>query len=110
MQFILRPGELILSDLRLLMNETTTLVLDQTAQKNILAAEKMIQDIIQTNKKVYGVNTGFGSLAHTFIHQDDLATLQKSLVLSHAAGTGALLSDETVRLILILKINSLARG
>src|SRR5690606_15741486 len=59
---------------------------------------------------VYGVNTGFGSLAQTRIDDHDLEELQRRLVLSHAAGTGPLLDDGTVRLILLLKVNSLARG
>ena len=59
---------------------------------------------------VYGVNTGFGLLARTRIDDARLAELQRALVRSHAAGTGALLDDATVRLILALKAASLARG
>jgi len=59
---------------------------------------------------VYGVNTGFGSLAQTRIARGELAQLQRNLVLSHAAGTGPALPDEVVRLVLVLKIASLAQG
>ena len=58
----------------------------------------------------YGINTGFGLLASTRIPRDQLRTLQRNLVLSHAAGTGPLLSDEVVRLVLVLKIASLSQG
>lgn len=65
---------------------------------------------VAKNETVYGINTGFGSLANKRINNLELATLQSSIVLSHAAGTGELLPDKIVRLILALKINSLARG
>lgn len=110
MKFILRPGNLTLSDLRLLLDESTSLELDVKAHANIHAAEKVIASVIKENKSVYGINTGFGALANTRINETDLKTLQHSLVLSHAAGTGDLLSDQAVRLIIVLKINSLARG
>jgi histidine ammonia-lyase len=59
---------------------------------------------------VYGINTGFGKLARVRIPSDQVAELQRRLVLSHAVGTGPLLPDAVVRLILLLKINSLAQG
>src|SRR3546814_10333779 len=59
---------------------------------------------------VYGINTGFGKLARERIPHDQVTELQRRLVLSHAVGTGPLLSDAVVRLVLLLKINSLAQG
>jgi histidine ammonia-lyase len=59
---------------------------------------------------VYGVNTGFGLLARTRIDDTRLAELQRALVLSHSAGTGAWLPDDVVRLVVALKVCSLARG
>lgn len=110
MKFILTPGCLSYTDLSILLDESTTIELDPHCIQNINASEQTIANIIQKDTVVYGINTGFGLLAHTKIAKHDLELLQKSLVLSHAAGTGDLLSDEIVRLILLLKINSLARG
>src|SRR5690349_18214611 len=109
MKFILNPGQLKLSDFRVLLDENTKLELNKNAYENIIAAEKVITNIIKENKTVYGVNTGFGALASSRIQTTDLELLQRSIVLSHAAGTGELLDDKIVRLILALKINSLAR-
>ncbi len=109
-KYLLHPGQLQFADVRHLLNETTTLALDPQAAAAIHAAEKVVTDIIKQNKTVYGINTGFGLLANTRIDTADLITLQNSIVLSHAAGTGDLLPDQVVRLILALKINSLARG
>ncbi len=110
MKFTLTPGQLSYSDLNILLDETTTLELNENCFEDIFASEKTVADILLENKTTYGINTGFGSLARTQINSDELETLQHSLVLSHAAGTGELLSDQAVRLILALKINSLARG
>ncbi|MBX3709151.1 MAG: histidine ammonia-lyase [Gammaproteobacteria bacterium] len=110
MKFILNPGQLSLSDFRVLLNENTTLELHANCIPNIHASEKIITDTIAEGNTVYGVNTGFGVLANTRINTADLQTLQRSIVLSHAAGTGELFNDLIVRLILVLKINSLARG
>lgn len=65
---------------------------------------------LAAGEALYGINTGFGKLAKTRISTDELATLQLYLVRSHAAGVGTPLADSTVRLVLVLKAASLARG
>lgn len=110
MKFTLHPGQLSLADIRQLLDESIEITLDKVCHTAIQSAQQTIENIIKNDKVVYGINTGFGALAHKRIAPADLETLQRSIVLSHAAGTGDLLSDETVRLILALKINSLARG
>jgi histidine ammonia-lyase len=59
---------------------------------------------------VYGINTGFGALYNITIPEDQLGQLQQNLVMSHACGTGDEVSDEIVRLMLLLKVQALARG
>ena len=66
--------------------------------------------IVASGDAAYGINTGFGLLAQTRIPNDELELLQRNLLLSHAAGVGEALPDAVVRLILVLKINALARG
>src|SRR3990167_5661123 len=110
MNIVLKPGQLTLADLRLLLDESTTLTLDPACHHAIHAAEKVVNSVLEKKKIVYGINTGFGSLANKRIADADLEQLQHRIVLSHAAGTGELLSDKAVRLILAIKINSLARG
>jgi len=77
---------------------------------SITASHQVIQNVIATEQTVYGINTGFGSLANQRISAENLRQLQRNVVLSHACGTGDLLDDATVGLILLLKINSLAQG
>lgn len=106
----LKPGFCSLKDLRLLMAQSFQLELDPEAYAAIEASCQVVRKILQKDQVVYGINTGFGLLASVKIDPHQLHDLQKSLVLSHAAGTGVLLSDRVVKLILLLKINSLARG
>ncbi len=74
------------------------------------AGAATIARIVALGAPVYGVNTGFGKLASVSIDARDLATLQRNLVLSHAAGVGERLPTRIVRLMMALKIASLAHG
>lgn len=64
----------------------------------------------QSDDPIYGINTGFGSLCDVQIGKDDLSTLQKNLVLSHACGTGETVPQEIVRWMLLLKVRGLSLG
>lgn len=108
--YTLNPGELNLEILHKLISNKQKCQLATNAHDKILRSQKTIVKILDAEKTVYGINTGFGSLANTRISTDNLKKLQKNLVLSHACGTGGLLDDETVAIILLLKINSLALG
>lgn len=110
MTFILQPGQLTLANLHEIMQDHTQLKLADSAMDRIKQSEKLIHQIIADQKTVYGINTGFGMLAHTRIEEADLISLQRKIVLSHAAGVGEHLPDDVVRLMLALKINSLACG
>jgi len=69
-----------------------------------------VEDIISENKTVYGINTGFGPLCTTVISDEDTRKLQRNLLLSHAVGVGEIIPEEISRLMLILKVHSLALG
>jgi histidine ammonia-lyase len=80
------------------------------AQGPVEASVRAVRELVSRHEAVYGINTGFGKLAQTRIADDQLAQLQKNLVLSHGAGVGAPLSAPVVRLMLLLKAASLAHG
>jgi histidine ammonia-lyase len=104
------PGQLPLAVLRRVWADPVPVTLDRGAKARVDAAADTIARVIGAGRIVYGVNTGFGLLARTRIDATRLAELQRALVLSHSAGTGAPLNDAVVRLTLLLKIASLARG
>jgi histidine ammonia-lyase len=76
----------------------------------VSASHAIVTRIAEGDDAVYGVNTGFGKLAQTQIPRDRLAELQRNLVLSHCAGVGSPLAPGVVRLVLVTKAISLARG
>jgi histidine ammonia-lyase len=84
--------------------------LNDGARRDIDRSAAAIDAILADGRTVYGVNTGFGLLAKQTIRTDQLAELQRNLILSHCCGVGAPLPDDVVRLILLLKIAGLARG
>ncbi|CAM3505494.1 Histidine ammonia-lyase [Vibrio aerogenes CECT 7868] len=106
----INPGRMTLKELRLVSRSDIKVKLAEDAHQAINASTQVVEKIIAEERTVYGINTGFGLLANTKIAPEDLETLQRSIVLSHAAGIGKFMQDDTVRLIMVLKINSLARG
>jgi histidine ammonia-lyase len=108
--FELQPGTLSLSQLRQWWQEPQQLALHADAAAVIARSHQTVADVLAKGKVVYGINTGFGLLANTRIPPEKLEDLQRRIVLSHAAGTQELMDDTVVRLMLLLKINSLSRG
>ncbi|MEA2664049.1 MAG: histidine ammonia-lyase [Candidatus Eremiobacteraeota bacterium] len=106
----LRAGELRARDARALLRADAALALDESARAAVDRAAAVVAEIARNDVSVYGVNTGFGKLAQTRIPREKLADLQRNLVISHACGVGPPLPRDVVRLVLALKVNSLARG
>jgi histidine ammonia-lyase len=104
------PGQISLSQLRSIAARFEPIRLDESCQAGIRACAEAVQKIVAAGQPAYGINTGFGKLAKIHIPVEQLEQLQANLVRSHAAGMGPLLDDASVRLILTLKIGSLARG
>jgi len=103
------PGSMSLDSLRRIYRGAA-FALDPSCRGAVEAGAQAVAAIVARGEPVYGVNTGFGKLASVHIGQDQLETLQRNLVLSHAAGVGAPLPDDVVRLALALKLGSLAQG
>ncbi len=104
------PGSLSLAQLHDFERALAPLELDPACRDRMAAGAASVARIVAEGKPVYGINTGFGKLAQTHIAADQLELLQRNLVLSHSVGVGALLPDAIVRLVLLLKVASLARG
>lgn len=102
---------LTLHDLAKVFSSELTLELSSTAVKRINDCRSYLDEKIrQSRTPVYGINTGFGSLYNRNIGEGELEKLQDNLVKSHACGTGPEIPSEIVRLMLFLKIQSLAYG
>src|SRR5262249_55361753 len=105
----LTPGRATLADWRSVA-EGAAVRLDPAAMPPGEAGGRAGEAIIARGEPVYGINTGFGRLASVRIASADLATLQRNIVLSHAAGVGAPMRPATVRLMMALKLACLGRG
>ncbi len=109
-ELCIKPGNLTLAQLRQAAKAPVHLSLAAGSEAAINAAVATVSRVISQGRVIYGINTGFGLLANTIIPTDELEHLQRSIVLSHAAGVGRPMRNSTVRLMMLLKINSLARG
>ncbi len=103
-------GCLSLAQLRQIYEQPTAIRLNVADRGRVAAAKSLVDKITARGDAAYGINTGFGLLAQTRIPTEQLEQLQRNLLLSHAAGVGDALPDAVVRLILVLKVNALARG
>ena len=105
----LRAGQASLADWRAIYRGAPA-SLDPSHDPAISASAAAVARIVARGEPVYGINTGFGKLASVRIDTADLAALQRNIVLSHAAGVGEPLSAPITRLMMALKIASLAQG
>jgi histidine ammonia-lyase len=105
----LTPGEVGLADWRAIWRGAGAR-LDPAAAPRVAESSAAIERILAKGEPVYGVNTGFGRLASVRIEAADLETLQRNIVLSHAAGTGDPAPEAVVRLMMALKLASFGHG
>jgi histidine ammonia-lyase len=109
-RFSLGSRALNLADLRQVFESAVNVDIDPAALPAIRTAHATTIRLAAGEAAVYGINTGFGLLANTRIQPEESTRLQRNIVLSHSAGVGPLLSDDVVRMTLVLKFASLARG
>ena len=84
--------------------------LSEDARSAIRSSRKRTEEVVRSGVPVYGVNTGFGRLANSIVSSDNLDLLQRNLLLSHACGTGPICSESVTKVMMFLRIASLARG
>jgi histidine ammonia-lyase len=85
-------------------------IINAEASKKIHESHDHVKQIIENNKTVYGINTGFGILANTKISEADTATLQYKILQSHSVGVGDPIPVEVAKLMMITKVHALAQG
>ncbi|MCO5218128.1 MAG: histidine ammonia-lyase [Thermomicrobiales bacterium] len=106
---VITPGAVTLDDWRRIYAGANP-VLAEEAMPRIRAGAEAIARIVARGEPVYGVNTGFGKLASVRIDDADLSTLQRNIVISHAAGTGEPVPPHIVRLMMALKLANVGQG
>lgn len=104
-------AKLSLSDLRFFLQQNPFVELSDAAREKITHCRQYLDEKLKRhNAPIYGINTGFGSLCNVVIPDQDLETLQENLVKSHACGTGEKVPAPIIKLMLLLKVQSLSYG
>ncbi len=85
-------------------------VISNDAREKIKRSRHIVENIVETGKPVYGINTGFGPLCTTMISKEETKILQTNILQSHSVGVGDPIDQEISKLMLILKLQSLAKG
>ena len=107
---VLTGADLTIADVEAVARHGARAALDTHARDRMQEARDVIEALVARGEVVYGVTTGFGDLATTFIPPGDEAELQANLIASHAAGVGRPFPREVVRAMLVLRANTLALG
>ncbi|MDD4833969.1 MAG: histidine ammonia-lyase [Lutispora sp.] len=84
--------------------------LSEEAIFKIKKSREYVDNLVEKEVVVYGITTGFGKFSDTYISKEDTKALQRNLIVSHACSMGNPLSEETVRGVMILRANALAKG
>ncbi len=103
--------KLTLADVQHILTQNLSIQLSDAAKERINKCRAYVDaKMSEPGALYYGINTGFGSLCNTQISAEELGTLQQNLLLSHACGTGEVVPPAIVRLMLLLKVQSLSYG
>lgn len=110
-QHIISRAHLSHQDVIRAVRENYTLALSEESRVAIAKCREYLdRKAIESPTPIYGVTTGFGSLCNISIEKDELSALQKNLVMSHSCGTGDRVPTEIVRIMIMLKVQSLSYG
>ena len=107
---VLTGNDLTLKDLIKVGFKEAQVVLSEDAKRKVVEGRAVVDKIVEENRVVYGVTTGFGQFADVVIPQNEVEQLQYNLLRSHAAGVGDYLSEEIARMLMVLRANVLAKG
>lgn len=85
-------------------------VLSEESKQNILASRQIVDELVEEEKVVYGITTGFGKFSDVVISKEECKLLQKNLIITHAVGGGEPFSRDVARGIMLLRVNNLSKG
>ena len=110
-EFVIENNWITLAQLDQVINSCAEVKLSESVKADIQKCREYLDDKVRVaEERIYGVNTGFGSLCNTAIEEKDLEKLQRNLVESHACGTGERVPDHIVKRMLLLKAIGLSHG
>ncbi|WP_020007137.1 histidine ammonia-lyase [Salinicoccus albus] len=93
-----------------LTDKESTVEISENAYVNVRASRKIVEDIIEHEKTIYGITTGFGLFCDVMISKDKTSDLQANLIRSHSCGVGEPFGEKTVLTMMVLRLNTLLKG
>ena len=99
-----------ISDIMAILNDPKKAKLTKESKQKILQSQQNVQQIIASDRTVYGINTGFGPLCDVKISEEETAQLQHNLIISHAVGVGKPIAKALSKVMMISKIHALSKG
>ena len=109
-KIIVNGNSLNLEEVIKVAREDYHVEISEEAVTKINESRKKVENFIKDEKKIYGVNTGFGKFSDVLISKEETKLLQKNLIITHAVGAGDFLDRDIVRAIILLRINALSKG
>jgi len=111
MKKVIIDGEtLTIEDVVAVARYDATVAISEKAKKNVRKARETLEQLVKEKKIIYGVTTGFGALGNVAISPKDIRQLQVNLIRSHSSGVGKPLSRDATRALMLLRVNTLAKG
>lgn len=102
--------DLTLEEVVKVAREDAKVELSKAQIEEVLASRSVVDQLVEEEKIVYGVTTGFGKFCDQIISKSESKTLQRNLIISHAVGAGNRFDRDIVRAIMLLRVNNLAKG
>ncbi|MGK0469215.1 aromatic amino acid lyase, partial [Clostridium sp.] len=103
-------NELTLDEIVKVARQGYKVELTVEAENRVIKSRSIVDEIVDNNRVIYGITTGFGKFSDVTISGEDCKKLQTNLIISHACGAGDPFSNEIVKTIMLLRANALAKG
>lgn len=101
---------LTIEDVVRVARESLEVAISEEAKRRVSTSRDVLEELVRDKQVIYGVNTGFGALSSFRISTEEIRQLQSNLIRSHSSGVGQPLSREVVRALMLLRVNTLAKG
>jgi len=109
-KIIINGNTLTLDDLVNVCRHGYEVELAEEGKNRVIKSRRIVDDIVENQKVVYGITTGFGKFSDVTITNEDCKTLQRNLIISHSCGAGNKFPTDVVRAIMVLRANALSKG
>ena len=109
-KLVIDGTSLTLGKIEYFLNENPRIVISPASVKRIKKTRNLVDRWVKSGESIYGVTTGFGEFSNVSIPKEDIRKLQENLILSHAVGCGDYLPPMIVKIMMLLRLNALARG